>query len=387
MKKIKKICVITGTRAEYGLLYWFMKSVKEDKSLELQIIVTGSHLLKEHGHTYKKIINDQFKIDKKINISVKSDSPEDIAESAGLALKGFGKAYKKLNPDLIVLLGDRFELLAAAYASIIANIPIAHMHGGEVTRGAIDEATRHAITKMSHIHFTATYEYKKRVVQLGEHPETVHVVGGMGIENIRKLKLYDKKELEKKIKVNFFKKNLLVTYHPVTLENDDTIIQIIALLSALDEFKDIGIIFTQSNADTNGGIIRKAINQFVKKNSERSIIIKSMGQKIFLSTLKYIDGIVGNSSSGLLEAPSFKIGTINIGDRQTGRIKSKSVIDCKNNKKSIIGAIKKLYSVEFQKLLVKSTNPYDKGISSKKCLSVIKKTNFKNILKKNFYDI
>ena len=387
MKKIKKICVVTGTRAEYGLLYWFMKAIKNDKSLHLQIIVTGSHLMAEHGNTYKVIIKDGFKIDRKISILSSSDKPENISESTGVALKGFGNAYKRLRPDLVVLLGDRFELLSAAFAANISNIPIAHMHGGEITRGAFDDAIRHSITKMSHIHFTATNEYKKRVIQLGENPSNVHLVGGMGIENIKKLKLYKKEELEKILKINFSKKNLLITYHPVTLENSETESQIVSLLKALDNFKDINFIFTQTNADTNGRIIRKKINEFIKKNNKRSIMIKSMGQKFFLSTLKYVDGIIGNSSSGLLEAPSFKIGTINIGDRQTGRVKSKSIIDCDNSKKSIISSINKLYSSEFKKVLYRVKNPYDRGSASKKCVMIIKKTRLKNILKKNFYDI
>tara|TARA_B100002019_G_scaffold293510_1_gene321757 strand:- start:2397 stop:3557 length:1161 start_codon:yes stop_codon:yes gene_type:complete len=386
MHKIRNICVVTGTRAEYGLLYWLMKLIKKNKNYNLQLVVTGAHLSKKHGNTYKQIINDGFKIDQKIKI-LNSDNPKGIAESTGLALKLFGKCYSKLKPDLLILLGDRYELMAAAYAALIINIPITHIHGGEVTRGAIDEATRHSITKMSHLHLTAAQKYRKRVIQLGEHPSRVHVVGGMGIESIKRLRLYSKTQLQKKLKIRLGKKNLIVTFHPVTLENKSYLDQINVLISALEHFEDIKLIFTQTNADTHGNKIGNIIEKYVERTSQKNLLIKSMGQKLFLSTLKHVDGIIGNSSSGLLEAPSFKIGTINIGDRQTGRIKAKSVIDCANNRVQIIKAINRLYSKRFQKSLVKTVNPYDKGIASSKCLKIIENTSFENIVKKDFYDM
>lgn len=382
----RKICVVTGTRADYGLLYWLMKEIYLDSELELQIIATGMHLSPEFGLTYKEIEKD-FKIDKKIEMLLSSDTAIGISKSMGLAQISFSEAFEDLKPDIIVLLGDRYEIFSAASAAMISRIPIAHLHGGETTEGAFDEAIRHSITKMSHLHFTAAEEYKNRVIQLGEHPSRVFNVGGMGIENIKRLKLLTRDEFEKSINFKLNKKNILVTFHPVTLEKNTANKQFQELLDALDELVDTNIIFTKANSDTNGRVINQMCDEYVLKNSHKSICFTSLGQLRYLSALQFLDAVVGNSSSGLIEAPSFKIGTINIGDRQKGRIKAKSVIDSESNKTSILKSFSKLYSKEFQELLKESKNLYGDGIASKKIIEIIKNEDLRNILKKSFYDL
>jgi GDP/UDP-N,N'-diacetylbacillosamine 2-epimerase (hydrolysing) len=382
----RKICVITGTRAEYGLLYWLMKEIETDNELELQIIATGMHLSPEFGLTYKEI-EKEFKIDKKIEMLLSSDTSVGISKSMGLAQISFAESYEELKPEIVVVLGDRYEIFSAVSAAMIARIPIAHLHGGEATEGLIDEPIRHSITKMSHLHFTATEEYKNRVIQLGENPSKVFNVGGMGIENIKRLKLLTKDEFEKSIDFKLNKKNILVTFHPVTLENSTAKEQFQELLDVIDELKDTNIIFTKANSDTDGRIINSMIDEYVAKNVYKSVGFTSLGQLRYLSALQFVDAMVGNSSSGLAETPSFKIGTINIGDRQKGRIKASSVIDCEPNKNSIHQAFVKLYSKEFQKALKDTINPYDNGCASKKIVEILKTVYLENILKKSFYDL
>jgi len=382
----RKICVVTGTRAEYGLLFWLLKEIEADKDLELQLIVTGMHLSLEFGLTYTEIEQD-FRIDKKIEILLSSDTSVGILKSMGLAQISFAESYDELKPDIVVVLGDRYEIFSAVSAAMISRIPIVHLHGGETTEGAFDESIRHSITKMSHLHFTATQEYKNRVVQLGEHPSRVYNVGGMGIENIKRLKLLTKDEFEKSINFNLNKKNILVTFHPVTLENFTAKKQFQELLDIIDELKDTNIIFTKANSDTDGRVINQMIDEYVGKNLNKSVAFTSLGQLRYLSALQYINALVGNSSSGLLEAPSFKIGTINIGDRQKGRIKSSSVIDSEANKNSIQQAFLKLYSKEFQKIVKETINPYGDGCASKKIVEILKTVDLENILKKSFFDL
>ncbi len=382
----RKICVVTGTRAEYGLLYWLMKEIEEDNNLELQLIVTGMHLSPEFGLTYKEIEKD-FKIDKKIEMLLSSDTSIGISKSMGLAQISFAEAYQELEPDIVVVLGDRYEIFSAVSSAMIARIPIAHLHGGEATEGLIDESIRHSITKMSHIHFTASQEYKNRVIQLGEQPDKVFNVGGLGIDNIKRLKLLSKKEFEKSINFKLNKKNILVTFHPVTLESSTAKEQFQHLLDAIDILEDTNIIFTKANSDTDGRIINSMIDMYVKENSQKSVCFTSLGQLRYLSALQYVDAMVGNSSSGLAEAPSFKIGTINIGDRQKGRIMADSVINCKSDRESILKAFKKLYSKVFQEELKTSINPYGDGGASKKIKAVIQDINLEGILKKSFFDI
>ncbi len=385
---MKKVCVITGTRAEYGLLYWLIKEIQNDNNLQLQIIATGMHLSPEFGLTYQEI-EKEFTIDKKVEMLLSSDTEVGIAKSIGLGIIGFADAYSELKSDILVVLGDRYEIFSAVSAAMIAKIPVVHLHGGETTAGAFDEAIRHCITKMSYWHFVATEEYRKRVIQLGEDPSRVFNVGGMGIENIKRLRLLDKKDFEKSINFKLTDRNLLVTFHPVTLENESSQEHFNELLIALDSLNNTHIIFTKANSDTNGRIINQMIDEYVNKNRHKSISFTSLGQLRYLSALQFVDAVVGNSSSGLAEAPSFKIGTINIGDRQKGRIKSSSVIDCDPQNYAIKKAIYYLYTDSFQTILKNTKNPYGDGKASKKIVNILKNINLKekNILKKVFYDL
>ena len=380
-----KICVVTGARAEYGLLYWLMKEIETDLNLELQLIVTGMHLSPEFGLTYKDI-EKEFTVRKKIEILLSSDTPVGISKTMGLAQISFAEAYEELRPDLVIILGDRYEIFSAATAAMIARIPIAHLHGGELTEGAFDEAIRHSLTKMSHLHFTATEKYRKRVIQLGEMPERVFNVGGMGIESINRLKLLSKEELEQSLDFKLAEKNLLVTFHPVTLEKATTQQQFCELLSALDKLKKTHLIFTKANSDTEGRIINKMIDDYVSENKDKSVSFTSLGQLRYLSALKYVDGIIGNSSSGLTEAPSFKVGTVNIGDRQKGRVKAISVIDCDPNQVAISTALSRLYSVEFKNLIADVKNPYGDGSASKSIIEIVKNVELDGLIKKKFFD-
>ena len=383
----RKICIVTGTRAEYGLLYWLMKEIQEDADFALQIIATGMHLSPEFGLTYRQIEEDGFKIDRKIEMLLSSDTPVGISKSMGLGIISLAEAYADLKPDIVVLLGDRFEIFSAAAAAMIARIPIAHLHGGEATEGAVDEAIRHSITKMSHLHFTATEQYRKRVIQLGESPDRVFSVGGLGIDNINKLKLLNRDEFEDSINFKLGPKNLMITFHPVTLEHATAREQFQNLLDVLDELDSTRFIFTKPNADIEGRVIIKMIDEYISKNGHKAVAFVSLGQLRYLSAMQFMDGVVGNSSSGFLEVPTFKIGTINIGDRQRGRIKADSVIDCESSKESSLTAIRKLYSKEFQNKLKTVKNPYGEGGAAKKIKEVLKEKNLSGILKKEFYDI
>jgi GDP/UDP-N,N'-diacetylbacillosamine 2-epimerase (hydrolysing) len=382
----KKICVVTGTRAEYGLLYWLMKEIQNHEHFDLQLIATGMHLSPEFGLTYKEI-EKEFFIHKKIEMLLSSDTAVGISKSMGLAQISFAEAYDEMKPDLIILLGDRYEIFSAASAAMIARIPIAHLHGGETTEGAFDESIRHSITKMSHLHFTAADEYRNRVLQLGENPDHVFNVGGLGIDNIKKLDLLSKSALEKSMDFKLDKKNILVTFHPVTLENETAREQFQNLLDAIDQFAETHIIFTKANSDTNGRVINEMIDHYVANNCHKSVSFTSLGQLRYLSLLQYVDAVIGNSSSGLIEAPSFNIATINIGDRQKGRLKAASVIDCKPSKADILAAYDKINSSEFKKLLINLDNPYGNGGASQKIINILSEICLDGILKKTFFDI
>ena len=382
----RKICVVTGTRAEYGLLYWLMKEIDADYDLELQIVATGMHLSPEFGNTYQQIERDGFNIDKKVDVSLTSDTEIGISNSIGRGVIGFADVFHELQPDLIVVLGDRFEIFSAASAAMVAKIPIAHIHGGEITEGLIDEPIRHSITKMSHLHFVATDEYRNRVVQLGEQPDRVFNVGGLGIDNIKKLTLLSKGDFEKAIDFKLGVRNLLVTFHPVTLESHTSKAQFQILLDAIGELEDTNIIFTKANADTDGRVINAMIDSYTAEHYN-TIAFSSMGQLNYLSALQFVDAVVGNSSSGLLEAPSFNIGTIDIGDRQKGRIKADSVISCPPDKNSINNAFRTLYSTQFQHMIKRTENPYGSGGASKQITNVIRNIDLSGIVKKTFYDL
>jgi GDP/UDP-N,N'-diacetylbacillosamine 2-epimerase (hydrolysing) len=383
---MRKICVVTATRAEYGLLYPLIKKISKDEELILQLVVTGMHLSSEFGLTYK-MIEKEFNINKKVEILLSSDTKVAISKSMGLAQISFAETFDELNPDMIVILGDRYEMLSVASCAMIANIPIIHIHGGETTEGAFDEAIRHSITKMSHLHFTSTDEYKSRVIQLGENPSTVFNVGALGVENIKEVELLTKEEFEESIEFKLNKKNLMITFHPVTLENATAGEQFQELLDAIDQLEDTNIIFTKANSDTNGRIINNMIDEYVLKNSIKSIAFHSLGMKRYLSGLQFMDGVVGNSSSGIIEAPSFNIATINIGDRQKGRVQSKSIINCLPKKDNILKNINKIYTKEYIDILNKSSNPYEKEGTSSTILAQIKSVCLDSLLKKSFFDI
>ena len=383
---MRKICVVTGTRAEYGLLYWLLKEIEADSELKLQLIVTGMHLSPEFGLTYKEI-EKEFKIDKKIEILSSSHTSLDICAEMARVYEKFAPALAELKPDILVLLGDRYEIFGVAGVASIMQIPIAHIHGGETTQGAFDEAFRHSITKMSHIHFAATNEYANRIIQLGEEPSRVFNVGGTSIENIKKLNLLSKEEFEKSIDFRLAKKNILITFHPVTLENSSAREQFNELLNALDELEETNFVFTKANSDTDGDVINKMIDEYVSENPQKAVAFASLGQLRYLSAIKFVDIVLGNSSSGLLEVPSFKKATINIGDRQKGRARASSVIDVRPVKEEILAAIKRAYSKEFEQTLKDTINPYDGGNPSKKMVKILKEIKLEGILKKKFYDI
>lgn len=383
----KHICIVTGSRAEYGLLRWVMEEILHAPELVLQVIVTGMHLSPEFGLTYREIEADGFVIDRKVEMLLSSDTPVGISKSMGLGIIGFADALEELKPDLLLVLGDRYEIFAAASAALIARIPIAHLHGGEATEGAVDEALRHAITKMAHLHFVAAEEYQRRVIQLGEHPERVYLVGGLGVDAITRLNLLDRTALEESLDFHFGKRNLLVTYHPVTLENNTATAQMRELLKALECLSDTHIFFTLPNADTEGRELVAEIREFVERHPETSRVYTSLGQLRYFSCIAQVDGVIGNSSSGLLEVPSFRKGTVNIGDRQAGRAKAESVIDCPPNADAILVAIEKLYSPKFQETLKTVVNPYGTGGASKKIAEVLKTVRLEGLLKKKFYDL
>ncbi len=380
-----KVCVVTGSRAEYGLLRWVIDGIAKDDAFQLQIIVTGMHLSSQFGLTYKEIENDGFKIDHKVDNITDSHKPRDISKSIGVGITGFAEAIERLEPDLILLLGDRYEIFAAASAALISCVPVAHIHGGEVTEGAFDESLRHAITKMSHIHFVATEEYKKRVIQLGEQPVNVFNVGGLASDSIRNLKLLGRSELEAQLGIKFDKKNLLITFHPVTLQYQKSLFQFKELLSSLKKLKNTGLIFTLPNADTNCEEIIEEINAFIR-NRSNAYSFKSLGQLRYFSCVAQVDGVVGNSSSGILEVPSFRKGTINIGSRQKGRVLASSVINCEAKEREISSAIKIMYSKNFQEKLPSVTNPYGQKKASENIVNILRKISLVNILEKKFYD-
>lgn len=384
-----KICVITGTRAEYGLLKQLMDRVKNDNDTLLQLIVTGTHLSQEFGYTYHEIQADGFTADETVEIIVSSNSGVGTSKSMGLALISLAETFKRLNPDILVILGDRFEMLSAAVAALNCHIPIAHIHGGETTQGALDEAYRHAISKMSYLHFTSTEIYRKRVIQLGEEPERVFNVGALAMDAIANLQYLNKEELEVMLGIEFGGKSALFTYHPVTMEKDEMDFQINNILDALNEIPELFIIFTKSNADMGGQYLNHMLEEYVIKNKARSAIFSSLGQQRYMSCMKYCDVIIGNSSSGIIEAPSLKIPTVNIGDRQKGRVKGSSVIDCPPDKDAIVRAIKRALSVEFKNSTQIVENPYGSDGVTDKIISVIKENiNKKKIIrKKTFYDI
>ena len=383
---MRKICVVTGSRAEYGLLKGLMRLIDQCADLQLQIIATNMHLSPEFGLTYREIEKDGFSIDKKVEMLLSSDTPNATSKSVGLGTIGFADAYEDLKPDMVVVLGDRYEIISAVSTALFYKIPVAHLHGGEITEGAYDDCIRHAITKMSHLHFTSTEEYRTRVIQLGENPNRVFNVGALGVENIKKIPLMDKVELEESLGgFSLGKKSLLVTYHPVTLENSTAEKQILNLFAALDEFPEYKLIFTFPNSDTDGRVIIDRIKEYVQKNPNRSIAFPSLGLKRYLSALKYVSATVGNSSSGIIEVPSFGIPTLNIGDRQKGRIAAKSVVNCGTDKTSIVAGLRKILSSNYSCKGV--ANPYEGKNTAEEIVKILQTYPLEGLINKEFYDV
>lgn len=385
---MKKVCVITGTRAEYGLLKPLIQKIDKDDEMELQLVVTGMHLSPEFGLTYQEIEQDGFRITERNEMLLSSDTPNGITKSIGLGVIGFADIFTRTEPDMVVLLGDRYETLAAATAAMVHRIPIAHIHGGELTEGAIDEAIRHAITKMSMLHFTATETYRNRVIQLGEQPDRVFCVGALGVENIKTQKLMSREELEESLGFSLDGPYIVVTFHPVTLENNTVKEQFENLLSALDKFREYRIIFTKANSDTDGRVVNQRIDEYVAGNRDRAAAFTSLGMVRYLSAVKYSQMVVGNSSSGILEVPSFHIPTVNIGDRQKGRMRGKSVIDCDCTMSEIACAIHTAQVRIRNNDLQKEANPYERAGTSDAILSTIRDYLASDAdMKKRFYDI
>lgn len=386
---MKKICVITGTRAEYGLLKPVMEKIKFDKNLELQIIVTGMHLSPEFGMTYKEIEKDNLIINEKIEILLSSDTDIGISKSIGLAVISFSETYERLKPDMIVVLGDRYEILAATIAAYVSKIPIAHISGGDITEGAYDDAFRHSITKMSYLHFPGTENSKRRIIQLGENPKRVFNFGELGVENIKKIELLSKEELSQKLDFNFQKKYFLVVMHSTTLEKVSPEVQISNLINSLDFFRDYNIIFIKGNSDSNGRIINQIIDTYERANKDRVKSFISLSIVEYLSILKNSEILLGNSSSGIVEAPALGKLNINIGDRQKGRERANTTIDCDNSKESIIQNLNKVLNGDFNKILSQIKSPYGIGETSENIVKIIKEFlyNEKIDLKKKFYDI
>ena len=383
----KKICVVTGTRAEYGLLRWVMEGIRQSPVLDLQLIATGMHLSPEFGLTVRDIEADGFSIDRKVEMLLSSDTPVGVAKSMGLGMIGFADALAELQPDLMLVLGDRYEIFAAAAAAMIARVPIAHLHGGESTEGAFDEAIRHSITKMSHLHFVAAEEYRQRVIQLGEDPQRAFLVGGLGVDNILSLKLLDRLALEAALDFRLGVKNLLVTFHPVTLEKGTAAGQMGELLAALDALTETHVIFTLPNADTEGRALIQQIQAFVERHPKRAKAFASLGQLRYLSTVALVDAVVGNSSSGLAEVPSFRKPTINIGDRQRGRLRAASVIDCTPDRNAILAAMSEVGTPGFQARLAATVNPYGNGGASAAIVRILERHPLDGLLKKGFHDL
>jgi GDP/UDP-N,N'-diacetylbacillosamine 2-epimerase (hydrolysing) len=382
----RKICVVTGSRAEYGLLRWVMQDIRDTAGLELQVVATGMHLSPEFGLTYLEIEGDGFRVDRKVESLLSSDTSVGIAKSMGLGLVGFGDALQDLRPDLMVVLGDRFEIFSAVAAALVARVPVAHLHGGETTEGAFDESIRHSITKMSHLHFVAAQEYRKRVIQLGEDPQRVFMVGGLGVDCIKRVKLLARHEIEAELGTPFGDKSLLITFHPVTLEHASAAGQMQELLAALHPLADTRLIFTLPNADTDGRILRDMVAGFVADHRNASVQV-SLGQLRYLSCMRQVNGVVGNSSSGLIEAPSFGIGTVNIGDRQRGRLRASSVIDCPPDRAAIGKAIGQLFSPDFRGIAAAAINPYGDGGASARIVQVLSNHALTGLVKKSFHDL
>lgn len=385
MKK-RKIAVITGARADYGHLYPLIRQIQEDRALQLQLVVTGMHLSSAFGNTYRDILKDGFSIDAKVLMDLTDDSPQGIAKSIGRGVAGFAEVFSRLKPDIAVILGDRFEMLAAAQACMLSRVPIAHLHGGESTEGVFDEAIRHCITKMSHFHFTAAEPYRKRVIQMGENPARVFNYGALALDNIKKLPLLSRPELQQNFKLPFKGPFFLVTYHPATLSVIKPAAAFKELLRALESFPEFAVLFTKSNADSGGRVINALMDRYVAKNKDRAVSFTAMGASGYLSAMKAAGCVIGNSSSGIYEAPMLKKPVVNIGPRQSGRLKAASILDCGESAPEIRSAVKKALSASFHRKLSSAISLYGQGDAAPRIKNALKRVNLGGVLMKKFFD-
>ncbi len=384
----RRICIVTGTRAEYGLFYWFMHAVRSDPALELQAIATAMHLEEAFGHTVDQIRADGFRVDAEVPLGLSGDSPLDVARSTGAGVAGIAEAFDRLRPDIVVLLGDRFETLAAAVAAALMRLPVAHVHGGEISEGAIDDAFRHAITKLAHLHFVATEPFRARVIQMGESPDRVFTVGALGLDNLVKLKLPSRAELAERIGLSLERRVFLVTYHPATLGEDDPSVATRALLAALDRFPDVAVIFTKANADPGGRVINAMLEAHVALQPRRAVLVSSLGPSYYLAALKEADVVIGNSSSGLIEAPAAGTPTVNIGVRQKGRPQAASVFDCAEDANAIETAIRRALDPTVDAIIAGDSPPYGRARDAAGAIaSRLRDTSLQGLLMKSFHDL
>lgn len=381
---LKKILVVTGNRSDYGLLRWVMREIDGSKVLALQLAVTGAHLSRAFGSTIDEILADGFKVDRRVEMQMDSDSSVGTAKSLGLGVIGFSEALEELKPDLVLLLGDRYEVFAAAVAAMVSRIPIAHIHGGEQTNGLFDDAIRHSITKMSHLHFVAAEVYRARLMRMGESADLVHNVGGLGVESVRRVELLSRAELENTLGVSIRRPSLLVTYHPLTLDPEASRRELQELLFAFDEVGGLQLFFTMPNSDPDNRIITEAIRSFCLIHTDAHLF-SSLGQTQYLSLMAQVDGVVGNSSSGLLEAPALNTRSLNVGSRQAGRLRASTVIDSNGDRVSLVTGLKKLLSDD-QTGFSAAENPYGLGFASEKIVSILESQDFSKLLIKGFND-
>jgi GDP/UDP-N,N'-diacetylbacillosamine 2-epimerase (hydrolysing) len=384
---MRKICIFTSTRADWGLLRGLAEEIREHQDLELQLLVSGSHLSAKFGMTVSEIEDAGFDVTTRVNVLKYDDSAQGVCRTMGVALPGYSDALSELKPDLLVVLGDRYETLCVAVAAQISRIPVAHIHGGETTEGAVDESFRHAITKMSHVHFPACEVYRQRIIQLGENPDRVFNVGALGVENIRKIPLMDREALEASLGFPLDQPFFLVTFHPVTLEEATAGEQVDELFAALNQYSGHRVIFTKANADTDGEVINAGIDSYVAEFPDRCLAVASLGLIRYLSAMKLCAAVVGNSSSGILEAPSFHVPTVNIGDRQKGRVRAQSVLDCEPDRLSIQSEINRALTQEFIQSLKGSCSPFEKADTALSIVGSLAKVELQGIIKKSFFDI
>jgi len=384
---MRKICIFTSTRADWGLQRGVAELIRCHDGLQLQLLVSGSHLSEKHGMTVLEIESDGFEVNERVDILKFDDTPEGVCKTMGLAMAGYGEAFTRLKPDVVVVLGDRYETFCAAAAAQIHRIPLAHIHGGETTEGAVDEAFRHSITKMTHLHFPVCEEYRQRIIQLGEDPARVFNVGALGLENIRKISLMGRDELAASIQFKLDRPFFLATFHPVTLEQATSGKQFDVLLSALEQFSEHKVIFTKANADAEGQVVNEKIDAYVAQHSERCLAIASLGLQRYLSAMKICDAVVGNSSSGILETPAFGVPTVNIGDRQKGRIRTPSIVECEPTQDEIVAALQKALNPRFRDSLQDMIHPCEQENTAMQIVGKIQQADFDGVLKKSFHDL